>query len=218
MCILNSLHPLEVPPGWRFYLHRWPLRSVLHDGVNLWNHSRRFEEMQQVLFATMRPRKSRHKYDSICMPREPTQRRRNQTLEDTSIKSVATKDCCAKRCCQLSPHDKIKYLRQKMWLGDFRMRSAKKLEVHRNMHFDAGGRKVVTLENVEVCCRAWYIIHAVSKADLNRFLQIVSKLLAARTAFSVPWQLMHKEAQGGNTPSGCNIINHHYAISGCDAT
>jgi hypothetical protein len=49
------------------------------------------------------------------------------------------------------------------------MRSAKKLEVHRNMHFDAGGCKVVTLENIEVCYRAWYIIHAVSKTDFYRF-------------------------------------------------
>jgi hypothetical protein len=49
------------------------------------------------------------------------------------------------------------------------MRSAKKLEVHRNMHFDAGGCKVMTLENIEACCRTWYIIHAVSKANFYRF-------------------------------------------------
>ena len=169
VCILNSLHALEVPAGWRFSLRRWPLRNVLHDGVSLWNHSRRFEEKQQALFSTMVPRKGRRKYDSGRVPREPTQRRRDQTLSDASIRSVASNDCCAQRCCQLFPRDKIKSLRQEMWLGDFRMRSAKKLEVHRNMHFDVEGRKVVTLENIEVCCKAWYIIHAVSKADFYRF-------------------------------------------------
>jgi hypothetical protein len=40
VCILNSLLPSEVPPGWRFSLRRWPLRSVLHDGVSLWDQSR----------------------------------------------------------------------------------------------------------------------------------------------------------------------------------
>ena len=49
------------------------------------------------------------------------------------------------------------------------MRSAKKLEVHRNLHIDSNGHKVVTLENMEVCCIAWYTIHAVSNADFYRF-------------------------------------------------
>ena len=49
------------------------------------------------------------------------------------------------------------------------MRSAKKLEVHKKLHIDANGHKVVILENVEVCCTAWYTIHAVSKADCYRF-------------------------------------------------
>ena len=169
VCILNSLLPLEVPPGWRFSLRRWPMRNVLHDGVSLWNHSRRYAEIQQASLATLRPRKGRRKYDSSRVPREPTHYRRDQTLGETSIRSVATKDCCAKKCCQLFPRDKIKSLREEMWLGDFRMRSAKKLEVHRNMHFDVEGRKVVTLENIEVCSKAWYIIHAVSKADFYRF-------------------------------------------------
>ena len=73
VCILNSLDPLEVPHGWRFSLRRWPLRSVLHDGVSLWNHAHRFEEIQKFLFATMRPRQGRHKYDSVRIPREQTQ-------------------------------------------------------------------------------------------------------------------------------------------------
>jgi hypothetical protein len=56
VCILNLLLPSEVPPGWRFSLRRWPMRSVLHDGVSLWDQSRRFEQMQQSLFITICPR------------------------------------------------------------------------------------------------------------------------------------------------------------------
>ena len=56
-----------------------------------------------------------------------------------------------------------------MWLVHFRMRSAKKLEVHRVFHIDSHGFKVVTLENVELCCTVWYTIHVVSKVDFYRF-------------------------------------------------
>ena len=45
--------------------------------------------------------------------------------------------------------DMVSEIRQEMWLADFRMRSTKKLEVHRNLHIDSHGHKVVTLENVE---------------------------------------------------------------------
>ena len=91
------------------------------------------------------------------------------TLGETSIRSVATKDCCKKKCCQLLPRDKRKSLREKMWLAVFRMRSTKNLEVHRNMHFDVKGHKVVTLENIEVCCKALYIILVVLKTNFYRF-------------------------------------------------
>ena len=74
-----------------FFISIGSARSVLHDGVSLWNHSCRFEKMQEALFATMRPRKGQRKYDSVRVPREPTQRRRNQTLGDTFIRSVVTK-------------------------------------------------------------------------------------------------------------------------------
>ena len=170
VCILNSLLPLEVPLTWRFSLRRWPHREVLHNGVSLWNHGRRHKKTQEALLASRRPRKGLRKYESSRLPRdEALHCRRDRILQDESIRLVATKDCCALNCCQLFPRDKIKSLRQEMWLADYRMRSAKKLEVHRNIHIGAHGRKVVTLENVEVCCVAWYTIHGVSKADFYRF-------------------------------------------------
>ena len=70
---------------------------------------------------------------------------------------------------QFFPREKIRSLRQEMWLANFCMRSAKKLKVQRNLDIDTHGHKVVTLENVEVCCMVWYTIHAVSKAYIYRF-------------------------------------------------
>ena len=91
------------------------------------------------------------------------------TLGDKSIRLVSAKDCCARKCCQFFSREKIRSLRQEIWLMDFFMRSAKKLKVHRYLHIDTHGYKVVTLEDVEVCCTTWYTIHAVSKADFYRF-------------------------------------------------
>jgi hypothetical protein len=169
VCIMNSLLPLEVPVTWRFSLRRWPLRRVLHDEVSLWDHGRRHEQTQATLLANTRPRKGLRKYDSSRAPRGDKESRRARILGDESIRLVSAKDCCARRCCQFFQREKIRSMRQEMWLADFRMRSAKKLEVHRNLHIDNHGHKVVTLENVEVCCTAWYTIHAVSKADFYRF-------------------------------------------------
>jgi hypothetical protein len=55
-----------------------------------------------------------------------------------------------------------------MWLGDFPLRSTRKLDVHRAIHVNGTGRKVITIESIDVCCKAWYTIHGVSKADFYR--------------------------------------------------
>jgi hypothetical protein len=169
VCILNSLVPLEILATWRFFLRRWPLRRVFHEEVSLWDQERRHKQTQLALLANSRLCKGLRRYNSNRVPRGDRQRRRDRILADESIRLVFAKDCCEKKYCQFFPRDKIKSLRQEMWLADFRMRSAKKLEVHRNVHIDTHGHKVVTLENVEVCCTAWYTIHAVSKADFYRF-------------------------------------------------
>ena len=163
VCILYSLYPLGVLPSSMVDAECSSRRCQLVESLPS------SCGIQQDVLATLRPRKGRRKYDSVHVPREPTQYRQDETVGETSITSVATKDCCGEKYCQLFPRDKIKPLRQKIWLADFRMRSAKKLEVHHNMHFDELRRKVMTLENIEVCCKAWYIIHVVSKVDFYRF-------------------------------------------------
>ena len=52
-----------------------------------------------------------------------------------------------------------------MWLGDYHLKSTKKLGVHRAIHVNRAGRKVITLENIDMCYTAWYTIRGVSKAE-----------------------------------------------------
>ena len=49
------------------------------------------------------------------------------------------------------------------------MRLAKNLRSKKILHIYTHGHKVVTFDNVEVCCTMWYIIHAVSNVDFYRF-------------------------------------------------
>ena len=55
-----------------------------------------------------------------------------------------------------------------------RMPLAKKLKVHRNIHIDVHGHKVVTLENVEVYCTPWCINHAILKVGFDKFWEYSS--------------------------------------------
>jgi len=167
--ILESLIPAEMDPNHRFSLRRWPLRNVTIDGVSLRDHERQHLENQKELLENVRPRKGMRKYDTLArstpLVNEP---KRQRLLGEESIREVATKDCCVHRCCQLFPRDKMKAIREEMWLGDFRLRSTKKLDVHRAIHVNGEGHKVITLEGIDVCCKAWYNIHGVSKAEFYR--------------------------------------------------
>jgi hypothetical protein len=167
--ILESRVHSEVDPTHRFSLRRWPLRNVTIDGVSLREHEQRHMQFEREMQSNMRPRKGQRKYDTLARPTpSATDCKRQRLLGEESIREVATKDCCVHRCCQLFPRDKLKAIREEMWLGDFRLRSTKKLDVHRAIHVNGTGRKVITIESIDVCCKAWYTIHGVSKADFYR--------------------------------------------------
>ena len=169
--IWESLIHSEVDPSQRFSLRRWPLRNVTIDGVSLRDHERRHMQNQIEVLANSRPRTGLRKYETLARSTPtPTanEPKRQRFLGEESIREVATKDCCVHRCCQLFPRDKLKAIREEMWLADFRLRSTKKLDVHRAIHVNGAGRKVITLESIDVCCKAWYTIHGVSKAEFYR--------------------------------------------------
>ena len=167
--ILESLVHSEVDPTHRFSLRRWPLSNVTLDGVSLRVHEQRHMQIERELQSNKRPRQGLRKYDTLArLAPSATDCKRQRLLGEESIREVATKDCCVHRCCQLFPREKLKAIREEMWLGDFRLRSTKKLDVHRAIHVNGAGRKVITIESMDVCCKAWYTIHGVSKADFYR--------------------------------------------------
>ena len=59
--------------------------------------------------------------------------------------------CCSKNCLQRSLRDKIEALRSEMYVeGSVYHRKHRQLDVHKQIHRDADGRDMITLEHMEV--------------------------------------------------------------------
>ena len=154
----------------------WPLRNVTIDGVSLRDHERQYIQNQMELQPNIQPRKGLRKYETLARPTPfATDCKRQRLLSEESIREVVTKNCCMHRCCQLFPRDKLKAIREEMWLGDFRLRSTQKFNVHRAIYVNGTSCKVISIESIDVCCKVWYIIHAVSKTDFYRQVAYVKE-------------------------------------------
>nr|PNR63282.1 hypothetical protein PHYPA_001707 [Physcomitrium patens] len=67
-------------------------------------------------------------------------------------------------------NEKIKSFRERMYNGStFQFKAHMKLDVHRAVHRDASGRKMVTVEGITMCLRAWMHISGVSEATFYRY-------------------------------------------------
>ena len=97
-------------------------------------------------------RKSCPYRSSIRIPPVVGSTKARKVLQQQQINLVASKDCCSRRCAQTFPREKIKLLRERMYVGTtFQFRCHLKLDVHRQSRTDHDGCKVVTLEGVEIC-------------------------------------------------------------------
>ena len=165
--ILESLIHSKVDPTHRFSLCKWPLTIVTIDGVSL--HERRHLQNKKELQTNIRPRKGLQKFETLaCSILSTNECKRQRLLKEVSIREIARIGCCMYSYCQLIPRDKMKAIREEMWLEDFHLRSTKRLDVHRAIHVNGAGCKVITLESIDVCCTAWYTIHSVSKVKFYK--------------------------------------------------
>jgi hypothetical protein len=64
--------------------------------------------------------------------------------------------------------------------SDVRLRTHVKLDVHRQFHTDGNGNRVVTLEGINVCSRAWQLIMGVSRATFFRYAEAATSGCRAR--------------------------------------
>ena len=77
--------------------------------------------------------------------------------------------CCDRECTRYFPRDKALALRTKFYTCSTRMRHAKQLEVHGQLHaLVRGSKNVVTLSGHNVCEKVWRHIFAISKTTFYR--------------------------------------------------
>ena len=150
----------------------WPIHLVHCRGASLRDHEARdkFNCLQQALLNPPSSTSSRP-YTSMVRnaPRE-TNLKSKELLTQDSIHAVSTKICCSRNCVQPFPRDKIRAFRERMYRNStFKHRTYMKMDVHRQVHVDERGRRMVSIDNTPVCMRAWMHIAGVPEATFYRY-------------------------------------------------
>ena len=87
-----------------------------------------------------------------------------------SIRNVSTMSCCSKNCLQRFLRDRIDALWSEMHVdGSVYYQKHRQLDVHKQIHRDADGRDMITLEGMEVCPKSWTTIMGVYRSSFYRY-------------------------------------------------
>jgi hypothetical protein len=152
-------------------MRAWHIRRVFLNGASLYDHDQRHIYKAAIQALNRQPRRGIRQYNSErerqggALPPKKVLK-----LSTQSINSVLTVNCCRRNCVQPFPHAKIHALRSQFFheCGQY-FKSHRLLDVHRQIHLDAHGNKMITLEGVDVCPVAWYTIMEVSRATYYRW-------------------------------------------------
>ena len=165
--IAESLSERDVPSDWVFQLRAWHISRVFLNGASL------YDQEQMHLFRVS-SRASRRQSRVGTHPYESSRGQRNcdrvpkkeALLTIESIRNVSTMSCCSKNCLQRFSHDRIEALWSEMHVeGTVYHWKHRQLEVYKQIHRDANGRDMITLEGMEVCLKAWTTIMGVHRSS-----------------------------------------------------
>jgi len=171
--IAESLCEEYVPSGWVWQLHSWDIRNVFLNGFSLYDHNQTYMYNTSMNASNRRVRKGVRSDDSTRQWNEPDVPPKKESLLTTeAIAQVSTKTCCERNCLQPFPRNQIYAIRAQLHVNDgVYARKKCLLEVHRQIHVDAAGKKWITLKGREVCPQAWWTIHGISKATFYRYAE-----------------------------------------------
>ena len=180
--IAETLKEEEVPSGWMWSMHSWPIKRVFLNGASLHDHDQTDVYRKAVNAQNQRPRKG------ICSYKTTRERRnvdiplkKERVLTSEAIHEVSTKSCCERNCIQPFPWSEIEAIRSELLVnGRVYNRKSVLLEVHRQVHKDSNGKEWITLKGREVCPSAWQTIHAISRATYYRYKEMASNLSRIR--------------------------------------
>ena len=161
-------HSEEHLPQERVYsLVAWPIQYVHCRGASLQDHEARdnFDRIQTAILNPPSLTSSRSYTSTISNPPRETSVKTKDLLTQESINAVSSKTCCSQNCVQPFPRAKIRAFRERMYHNStFKHRAFMKMEVHRQVHQDSCGRKMVIVEEIPFCMRAWMHISGVPES------------------------------------------------------
>ena len=175
--ISSSLSMADVPDEWRYSIRAWPIEFVFYNGASFRDHELQAQYNSRIAGVSTGPSFTKSwPYTSTARnPPRSTTTESDCLLRQQNINFVSTRDCCLQHCAQIFPRDKIKTLRERMYVGtSFQFRCHMKLDVHRQSRTLGDGRKVVTLEGLDVCHIAWRHIMGVSESTFYRYAKYAS--------------------------------------------
>ena len=179
--ICKAFYPVDIPEDWRYSLRAWPIAHAFLNGSSLHDHNVRYEynfkqaSMGQPSSSTKRP------YRSTRNPPRQSSGKAAELLTQESINAVSSKVCCSSNCVQPFPRDKIRAFRERMYREtSHEFKQHMKLDVHRQVHRNSQGKRVVTVEGIDVCLPAWRHIAGVSETSFYRFQGYVASGVQAR--------------------------------------
>ena len=168
---MESLSEHDVPSDWLFQLRSWHISRVFLNGASLYNH----EQMNLFNLASLasrrRSRVGARVYESSQEQRNSDKSPRKEALLSTeSIRNLSSKSCCSKNYLQPFPRGKIEALRSEMYVeGGVYHRKHRQLDVHNQIHRNADGKEMITLEGMEVCPKTWTTIMGLHRSSYYRY-------------------------------------------------
>ena len=147
-----------------YALVAWPTKLVHYHGASLHNHEARdkWNRLQEARANPPSSKSTRPYTSAIRNPPRHCPVKYRELLSEESINLVSSRVCCLKNYVQPFPREKIKSFRERMYnQSTFKFRAHMKIEVHRAVHKDGRGRRMVMVEGISVCMRAWMHISGV---------------------------------------------------------
>ena len=165
--IYQSHSEEDIPQDLVYALVAWLTKLVHYHGASLHDHEAKdnWNRLQEARANLPSSKSTRPYMSAIQNPPRQGLLKYKELLSEESINLVSSRVCCLKNCVQPFPREKIKSFRERMYnQSTFKFRMHMKAEVHRVVHRDAWGRRMVTVEGISVCMRAWMHISRVPQA------------------------------------------------------
>lgn len=167
------MEPIEgmMDIGAMFALKAWPTDRVFHSGCTLQHHllvsKHRLRAKTKLL--EKRRKDGKRAYGTTRTAEHAKPSKKSQILNNASIQQLSALLCCDRECLRFFPRDEALALRTEFYDCSSRMRHAKRLEVHGQVHkLQGSSANVVTLSGRDICVIAWRHIFVISKTTFYR--------------------------------------------------